>query len=106
MCDDRLQLGLVDLVGQKLRFIGNEVVEAGSHARNGRAVVIDHRKAKADGQQKAREVVEVEGMLAASCGESGFTPYQTTRMVANKRKRFCPIASKKPRFCVSRLLIA
>src|SRR5882762_9503520 len=30
-----------------------------------------------------------------------FTPYQTTRIVAKERKRFCPIASKKPRFCVA-----
>jgi hypothetical protein len=38
--------------------------------------------------------------------KADFTPYQTTRMVANERKRFWPIASKKPRFRVGKLLIA
>src|ERR1700684_1157069 len=33
-------------------------------------------------------------------------PNQTTRMVANERKRFWPMESKKPRFWVSRLLMA
>src|SRR5207253_8829534 len=32
-----------------------------------------------------------------------FTPCQTTRIVAKARNRFCPMASKKPRFWVSRL---
>src|SRR5579859_5108604 len=47
-------------------------MEAGSDGGNGCAVVIDHRKAKADRQQQAREIVELECVLAAGCGESGF----------------------------------
>src|SRR5580704_4357944 len=70
MCDYRLKLRLVDLARQKLRFIGNEVVEAGSHARNRRAVVVDHSESKTDGEQEAREVVELEGLLAACGGQS------------------------------------
>src|SRR5882724_1018692 len=70
MCDYRLKLRLVDLARQKLRFVGNEVVEAGSHARNRRAVVIDHSEAKTDGEQEVREVVELEGLLAACGGQS------------------------------------
>src|ERR1700694_2143664 len=40
-------------------------MKAGSHAGNGTAVVIDHGEAKTDGEQQAREVVELERMLAA-----------------------------------------
>ena len=47
-------------------------MEADSDAGNGRAVVIDHRKAKADGQQQACEIVELERVLAAGGRESGF----------------------------------
>src|ERR1700676_4454802 len=74
MRDYRLKLRLVDLARQKLRFIGNEVVEAGSHARNRRAVVIDHGEAKTDGEEEAREVVELEGLLAACGGQSRLYP--------------------------------
>src|ERR1700722_1512514 len=70
MCDYGLKLRLVDLARQKLRFIGNEVVEAGSHARNRRAVVIDHSEAKTDGEQKAGEVVELEGLFATCSRQS------------------------------------
>src|SRR5260370_833567 len=70
MCDYGLELRLVDLARQKLRFIGNEVVEAGPHARNRSAVVVDHREAKTDGEQEAREVIELKRLLAA-CGGQG-----------------------------------
>src|SRR5258708_23749812 len=44
-------------------------MEAGSHAGNGSAVGSDHGEGKTDGEEQAREVVEVKGMLAASGGE-------------------------------------
>src|SRR4029077_2261833 len=69
MCDYRLKLRLVDLARQKLGFIGNEVVEAGSHARNRRAVVVDHSEAKADGEKKARDSVELERLFATCSGQ-------------------------------------
>src|SRR5258705_8576643 len=47
-----------------------------------------------------------KGCLPLAADRADFTPYQTMRMVANMRKRFCPMASKKPRFCVRRSLIA
>ena len=55
-----LQLGLIDLAGQELRFVGDEIVEADTNTGNRRVVVVDHRKTKADGQQQAREIVEME----------------------------------------------
>ena len=72
MRDKRLELRLIDLPRQKLCFIGDQVMKAGSDAGNGCAVVIDHRKAKADGQQQACEIVELERVLAAGRRESGF----------------------------------
>src|SRR5258708_16475636 len=45
-------------------------MEAGSHAGNRRAVVVDHREAKTDGEEEAREVVELKGLLAACGGQS------------------------------------
>src|SRR6516164_5982711 len=60
-----LEFGLIDCVGQKLGLVGNEVMETGPHTRNGRAVVIDHREAKADSQKKTCEVVEVEEVSAS-----------------------------------------
>ena len=47
-------------------------VEARADAGDGGAVVVDHGEAEADGEQQAGEVVEVEGVLAAGGGESGF----------------------------------
>ena len=44
-----LELSLVDLARQKLRFIRDEIVEADPNAGNGCVVIVDHRKAKADG---------------------------------------------------------
>src|SRR5882762_4621971 len=44
--------------------------------------------------------------LPLAADKADLTPYQTMRMVANMRNRFCPMASKKPRFCVRRSLIA
>ena len=60
LCDHGLELGLVDLARQELRFIGDEIVEADAHAGNRRAVVVDHREAETDGQQQAGEIVEME----------------------------------------------
>ena len=72
LCNNRLELGLVDLARQKLGLVGDEVVEADSNSGNRRVVVVDHREAKADGQQQARKIIEMERMLAAGGGESGF----------------------------------
>src|SRR5258708_39348844 len=47
-------------------------MEASSDTRKRRAVVIHHCKAKADGQEQACEIVEVEKVPAASRGESRF----------------------------------
>ena len=47
-------------------------MEAGPDAGDRRAVVVDHREAEADGQQQAREVVEVERRPAAGGGEGRF----------------------------------
>src|SRR3984885_1289097 len=69
--DHCLQLGLIDLARQKLRLVGDEVVETDSDAGDGRAVVIDHREAKADGEKQTRKMVELEGRPAARGGESG-----------------------------------
>src|SRR6476661_2686013 len=44
--------------------------------------------------------------LPLAADSADLTPYQATKMVANMRNRFCPMASKKPRFCVRRSLIA
>ena len=52
-------------------FIRDEVMEADADAGDGRAVVIDHRKAKADGEKQAGKVIELEGRPAAGGGESG-----------------------------------
>src|SRR6266478_2760603 len=68
--DDVLQLRLVDPARQKLCFVGDEVVEAGSYAGNRRAVVVDHGEAKTDGEEETREVVELKGLLAACGGQS------------------------------------
>src|SRR6266481_1045135 len=74
MCDYRLKLRLVDLARQKLRFIGNEVVEACSHARNRCAVVIDHSESETDGEEEAREIVELKGLLTTCGGEGRLYP--------------------------------
>src|SRR5208283_1287306 len=47
-------------------------MEAGSDAGDRGVVVVDHGKTEADGQQQAREVIEVEGRLAAGGGEGRF----------------------------------
>ena len=60
---DSLQFCLIDLVGQELRLIGNEIVKAGADTWNRIAVVIHHPEAKADGQEQAGEIVEVEGSV-------------------------------------------
>ena len=65
--DDNLQLSFRDSVGEELRFIRDEIVKARADAGDRSAVVIDHREAKADGEQEAREVVEVE-IVPAACG--------------------------------------
>src|SRR5260370_30416560 len=69
MRDDIVKLRLGDAARQKLGFIGDEIVEAGSHAGNRRVVVVDHGEAKTDGEQEACEVVELKGLLAACCGQ-------------------------------------
>src|SRR5260370_7149944 len=38
--------------------------------------------------------------------KAALMPYQTTRMVAKARNRFCPIPSKIPRFCCTSALTA
>src|SRR6202050_544156 len=65
-----LELRLIDLSREKLGFIGDEVVETDSNAGDGRAVVIDHREAQADGQKQARKMIELEGRSAAGGGKS------------------------------------
>ena len=47
-----------------------------------------------------------KGCLPLAAERADLIPYQATRIVANDRKRFWPIASKKPRFWVSKELIA
>src|SRR6202035_5946512 len=54
-----------------LCFIRDEVMETDADAGDGRAVVIDHRKTKADGEKQAGKVIELEGRPAAGGGESG-----------------------------------
>src|ERR1700677_1892405 len=49
--DDGLQLGLIDFVCKKLRFVGDQVVEADADARDGIAVVIDHGETEGDGEK-------------------------------------------------------
>src|ERR1700733_4022325 len=66
---DHLKLCLIDARGEKLRFIGDEVVKAGANAGDGGAVVVDHRESEADGEEQGGEVVEVKGLSAAGCGE-------------------------------------
>src|SRR5437899_3153059 len=70
MCDYGLELRLVDLARQKLRFVGDEFVKAGSHTWNGRAVVVDHSESETDGEEEASEIVELKGLLA-TCGGQG-----------------------------------
>src|SRR6202022_433621 len=69
--DDGLQFRLVDAIGQELRLVGDEVMEAGTDTGNRRAVVIDHSESKGDGQKQTREIVKMEGVLAARGGERG-----------------------------------
>jgi type IV secretion system protein TrbI len=70
--DDRLQLGLVDPARQELGLVCNEVMKAGPDAGYRGAVVTDHRKTEADGQQQARKVIEFERMPAARGRKSRF----------------------------------
>src|SRR5438270_4364815 len=67
----RLELSLVDLVGQKLGLVGDQVMETGSYAGNRVAVVVGHSKAKADGQKKRGKTIELKKGFAAGRGESG-----------------------------------
>src|SRR5207237_9521655 len=67
----RLELGLVDLVGQKLGLVGDQVMETGSYAGNRVAVVVGHSKAKADGQKKRGKAIELKKGFAAGRGQSG-----------------------------------
>src|ERR1700730_6326070 len=46
------------------------------------------------------------GCLPPAAASADLVPYQATRMVANMRNRCWPMASKKPRFWVSRSLMA
>ena len=85
--NNRLELGLVDLARQKLGLVGDEVVEAGSNARNGRVVVVDHREAEADGQQQARKIIEMERMLAAGGGKSGFDSVPSDKNGSERTKQ-------------------
>src|SRR5258708_17446051 len=55
-----LEFCLIDFIGQELRLVGNEIMEASPDTRNRRAVVIHHSEAKADSQEETCEVVEVE----------------------------------------------
>src|SRR5208282_2777517 len=66
-----LELRLIDLSREKLGLVGDKVVEASSNAGNRRAVVIDHRETKADGQKQARKMIELERRPARGRGESG-----------------------------------
>jgi hypothetical protein len=46
------------------------------------------------------------GDLPLAAERADLIPYHAMRIVANERKRFWPIASKKPRFWVSKVLMA
>ena len=63
-----LQLRLRDPVGQELRFIRDEIVKARPHSGDRIAVVIDHRKSKADGEQKTGEVLKVKSASTTGGG--------------------------------------
>src|SRR5208282_4351972 len=67
--DHCLELRLIDLRREKLCFIRDEVMEADADAGDGRAVIIDHREAKADGQKQARKMIELERGPARGRGE-------------------------------------
>src|SRR5208337_3088455 len=82
-----LELGLIDLARQKLGLVGDEVVEAGSDAGNRCVVVVDHREAKADGQQQARKIIEMERMLAAGGGKSGFDAVPSDKNGSERTKQ-------------------
>jgi len=52
-------------------------------------------EAKADSQEKACEVVEVEEVLAVAEERADFTPYPNTRIVARNGKGFAPLPSEE-----------
>ena len=57
-------------------------MEAGANAWDGSAVVVDHRESKADGEQEAGEIVEVEKVFASGgrqCGFHAVPDYQDRR---------------------------
>src|SRR5713101_2976661 len=70
MRDYCLELRLIDFARQELRFVGDEFVEAGSHTRNRRAVIVDHSESETDREEEAHEIVEVEGLFTACGGQS------------------------------------
>jgi hypothetical protein len=62
---------LRDPIGQELLFIRDEIVKACPHSGDRIAVVIDHRKPKADCEEKTREVLKVEAASATGGGKRG-----------------------------------
>src|SRR5258708_3046336 len=54
----------------------------------------------------ATKVAKWKPPRCSRAAKAALMPYQTTRMVAKARNRFCPIPSKIPRFCCTSALTA